>query len=213
MSVLSSKSEKKAINRAADISRQTTNDILAQNEKFFNQIQQNQQPYLDLGNKAVGLISNELNAPLTESASYKFQYNQLNKEADKRAAALGLLNSGNRVLQSLDITNKLAADEQSRRDSLLRSAFATGYGATGLNTQTVANQSANNANLLGSLGNTLANAEIAKGQVNSSLFKNLGNLALTGAGAFGTGGFGGLGSLFKSPSISGGFSDFSTSYA
>ncbi len=183
MSVFSAKAQRKAIGKAANIQRESTDKILAQNEEFFRQQQENIAPSLALGKQATGILSEELSKPITASESFKFAEDELQKTLDRRLASLGAFNSGSNIRESINLKQRLIGSEIGRRDRLISSALGIGQSATGQASREIGLQSSRQGGALRNLGTTLSSAEIAKGKVSSDMFKGLTDLTLQGLGA------------------------------
>jgi hypothetical protein len=93
-------------NKAAGAQKDAANQASNTQMGMFNQIQQNEQPYMSAGNAAVGQLSSiyglggkgpnaqSIMNTLQQLPGYQFQMNQGVQALDRSAASKGLLNSG-----------------------------------------------------------------------------------------------------------------------
>lgn len=215
MPVFSAASNKKAVDRASNVSRRTADKVLRQNQKFFDIQRESTASARALGEQAIGLVSDELGKPIEASESFKFSEKELQKTLDRRLAAIGAFNSGNNIRESINLKQRLIGSEIGRRDRLIGSALGIGQtGRSQFGTE-VSQQSARQSGAISDLGSTLASAEIAKGRISAGVAGGLFKLGVQGAGALFGGPAGADGAAGGAPGAAGGVSggfDLGTSF-
>jgi hypothetical protein len=188
-----------AAGKAADAQREGTDKSIAEQARQFDITQENQKPYREAGQAALGKLVLENDVPLDARGiqldpGYQFGLTQGQQAIDRKMAAAGGRVSGAALKAAAQYGTDYATSgysaaysraNQARTDRLNRLAALAGIGQTA--TQNVDAAGANKANatsaLLTAAGNNSGAAAIAQGNI----WANTGNqlAALYGRGAFG----------------------------
>lgn len=187
---------------AASQQAQSNANALAEQGREFDITQENQKPYREAGQVALGKLVAENDVPLDQSTvqldpGYQFGLTQGQQAIDRKTAAAGGRISGAALKAAAQYGNDYATNgysaayaraNQTRTDRLNRLAALAGIGQTA--TQNVATAGANKANntsaLLSAAGDNAGAATIAQGNI----WGNAGNqlAALYGRSAYGNSG-------------------------
>ena len=189
-----------AAGKAADAQKESTDKSLAEQARQFDITQENQKPYREAGQLALGKLAVENDLALDPSKvqldpGYQFGLTQGQQAIDRKTAAAGGRISGAALKAAAQYGTDYAASgystaysraNQARTDRLNRLAALAGIGQTA--TQNVDAAGANKANatsaLLTAAGNNAGAAALAQGNI----WANTGNqlAALYGRGTFGS---------------------------
>lgn len=137
---ISSNSAKKAANKQAQATTDAAKTSTDANMQMFNQLQENQQPYMQLGESSIGKLqsllgSGSLNNKFSFSAKdlqntpgYQFQLQQGNRAVNNQAAASGLNLSGAQLKGISEYTTGLADSTYNQQYNNALNTFQTNYG-------------------------------------------------------------------------------------
>tara|TARA_Y100000034_G_scaffold96155_1_gene117004 strand:- start:1134 stop:1766 length:633 start_codon:yes stop_codon:yes gene_type:complete len=181
--VLSARAQTGAAKSAARAQLQGQREALEAQEKIFERQLEAQRPFREVGEKAVGILSEEISKPIEATEGFRFRQEESERALNRALAARGLFNSGEAVRQSLGLTQRLAGQELGRRDQLLGSALGFGRQAANLGTQTLAGFGDVQSQLSLQRGRVLGQEAQRRGDIQSSLFSNLSALPIQGLGA------------------------------
>lgn len=174
-------SQRNASNKAASASKNATNAAMAQQQRQYSLNKQNQAPYLQAGQQAIGTMQ-ALNAGdmsgFHASPDYQFTLDQGIKGLDRSAAARGSLLSGGHSADVLNYATGLA--DQQYGNFYNRLAGLAGAGQRSAESLGGAGQ-----NMANSTGNLLLGNAGAQGQNYYNQSNALGNLLGQGVQAFG----------------------------
>jgi hypothetical protein len=170
-----------ATSDAADAQAASSAAAQAENAREFDKIQQNQQPWLDAGQRALGSLETGINTPLDPSTvaldpGYKFGLDQGMQALDRKTAAAGGRISGAALKAATQYGTNYATTgydaaynrtNQARSDRLNRLAALAGVGQTATQQVNSAGQTfaGANGNIMTAQGNAAGAAAMAQGNI------------------------------------------------
>lgn len=176
-----------AAGKAADAQREGTDKALGEQAREFDTTQENQRPYREAGQAALGKLATENDVPLDPNQvqldpGYQFGLRQGQQAIDRKTAAAGGRISGAALKAAAQYGTDYATTgynaaysraNQARTDRLNRLAALAGIGQTA--TQNVDAAGANSANARSALMVTAGNNAGAAAMAQGNIWANTGN--------------------------------------
>lgn len=177
-------------NAAANAQKKATTAAINEQNKMFNTVQQNLEPYNQTGQTAMGTLNNLLSPnsltamqTLQSLPGYQFTLNQGLQAVQSGAAARGLGSSGAAMRGAADYATGLANQNYLSYANQLQNLTNTGESAAAGVGQAAMSTGQGISNNLTGMGNAQAAADISTGNAFSNTLNNL--LLLTAAGGKG----------------------------
>jgi hypothetical protein len=157
-----------ALDRSADVQRQSNLDSLAYLREGRDLARDDLQPYRDAGLTDYGAYRGAVGTSFQESPGYRFAFDEGVRAIDQGASARGLLNSGGRLRELTRYGQGMANQEYGNWMNRLQGLAGVGQTATGQSASLAQNEAAQGANMMQQSGNNIAQTTAQAGAANAA---------------------------------------------